>query len=110
MSGNGFGESVKKHRAALGLSQRDMAAELGIKASHVAYIENSRRRPSIDLLLRMVQITGLNLEDSVRQLWPGLYRALLSNKTIKPGSSLASRQTVITIPRGIRHLVKVQYK
>ena len=34
------------------LSQREMADYLGVKSSHVAYLENGRRSPSGDLILR----------------------------------------------------------
>ena len=38
------------------LSQREMADYLGVKSSHVAYLENGRRSPSRDLILRYRQI------------------------------------------------------
>jgi transcriptional regulator with XRE-family HTH domain len=34
------------------LTQRQMADYLGVKSSHVAYLENGRRSPSGDLILR----------------------------------------------------------
>jgi len=34
------------------LTQREMANFLGVKSSHVAYLENGRRSPSGDLILR----------------------------------------------------------
>jgi hypothetical protein len=30
------------------MTQRNLAAAIGVNADHIAYIENSRRRPSID--------------------------------------------------------------
>jgi transcriptional regulator with XRE-family HTH domain len=38
-----LGEVVKTARDSLRLTQRDLAAVVGVKASHIAYIENNRR-------------------------------------------------------------------
>ena len=51
---------VKEGRAALGITQRELAAALGVKASHVAYIEGGKRRPSLQLLRRISSTLGLN--------------------------------------------------
>ena len=39
-------------RVSAQLTQREMAKHLGVKSSHVAYLENGRRLPSGDLILR----------------------------------------------------------
>jgi transcriptional regulator with XRE-family HTH domain len=43
---------IKDLRISAGLTQREMANHLGVKSSHVAYLENGRRAPSGDLILR----------------------------------------------------------
>jgi DNA-binding transcriptional regulator YiaG len=43
-------------REALGLTQREIAAKLGVKASHVAYLENGHRRPSPQLLAKILKL------------------------------------------------------
>ena len=40
----------------------ELAAKLGVKASHVAYLENGRRRPSLSLLRRLSTVMGLDSE------------------------------------------------
>jgi transcriptional regulator with XRE-family HTH domain len=40
-----------------------VASAVGIKASHVAYIENARRRPSISLINRLSETLGLNAKE-----------------------------------------------
>ena len=42
----------KDLRTVARLTQREMAGYLGVKSSHVAYLENGRRSPSGDLILR----------------------------------------------------------
>ena len=48
-----FGNTIRSRRQALGYSQRELAKRVGVKASHIAYLENGYRRPSLDLWLRL---------------------------------------------------------
>jgi transcriptional regulator with XRE-family HTH domain len=54
-----LGRTLKRRREALGLSQRALAKMLGVKASHVGYLEAGRRRPSLALLRRLAETLGL---------------------------------------------------
>src|SRR5207302_6186817 len=63
MSRKNLGEVVKQAREELGLTQRELAAQLGVKASHVAYIENNHRNPSLSLLRRLSTELGLNSQE-----------------------------------------------
>jgi ribosome-binding protein aMBF1 (putative translation factor) len=47
---NQLGELVRNRRAGLGLTQRSLAQKLGVEASHVAFIESGRRKPSLKRL------------------------------------------------------------
>jgi transcriptional regulator with XRE-family HTH domain len=55
-----LGSVLKRRREALGLTQRELARKLGVKASHIAYLENGRRRPSLSLLSRIADTMGLD--------------------------------------------------
>ena len=55
-----LGPVVKEARDALRLTQRGLAAIVNVKASHIAYIENNHRRPSMSLLRRLVEALGLD--------------------------------------------------
>ena len=44
-------------REALGMSQREIAVKLGVKASHIAYLENGRRFPSPMLLAKIIKLS-----------------------------------------------------
>ena len=57
-----LGEVLKSGRADLRLTQRELALKLGVKPSHIAYIETNRRRPSLGLLSRMADVLGLPKE------------------------------------------------
>ena len=58
-----LGSVVKEARDGARMTQRDLAAAVGIKASHVAYIENGRRNPSIALINRLSKTLGLDAKE-----------------------------------------------
>jgi len=55
-----LGVVVKEARIALEMTQRELARAIGVKPSHVAYIESGKRRPSLTLLRRISTTLGLN--------------------------------------------------
>jgi transcriptional regulator with XRE-family HTH domain len=57
-----LGEVLKSQRETLALTQRELAAKLGVKPSHVAYLETNRRRPSLGLVSRIAEALGLDKE------------------------------------------------
>lgn len=58
-----LGGVIKDRREFLRLTQRELATKLGVKASHVAYLENGRRGPSLGLLKRLSEVLGVKKED-----------------------------------------------
>ncbi len=59
-----LGSVLKERREDLRYTQRVLAAKLGVKASHVAYLENGRRRPSLSLLRRITDVLDLDKEST----------------------------------------------
>jgi transcriptional regulator with XRE-family HTH domain len=57
-----LGQVLKAQREALSLTQRELALQLGVKPSHVAYLEKDRRRPSLGLVGRIANVLGLEKE------------------------------------------------
>src|SRR5208282_1736791 len=55
-----LGDVLRERRRALGLTQRALAKKLGVKGSHVAYLESGQRKPSLALLGRLVDTLGLD--------------------------------------------------
>jgi transcriptional regulator with XRE-family HTH domain len=58
-----LGSIVRDARDGARMTQRDLAAAVGIKASHIAYIENGHRKPSISLINRLGRTLGLNTKE-----------------------------------------------
>jgi len=58
-----LGAVVKEAREGARMSQRELGAAIGVKASHVAYIESGQRRPSISLISRLSETLGLDAKE-----------------------------------------------
>jgi transcriptional regulator with XRE-family HTH domain len=65
-----FGSSIKGQRGALGLTQRELASELGVKASYISYLEKNQRRPSITVLNRLGEVLGLERAELLMLAYP----------------------------------------
>lgn len=50
---NKFGNVLKEQRQGHGWTQRELASRLGVKASHIAYLETGQRKPSLGLINRI---------------------------------------------------------
>jgi len=57
---NALGKLLKKRRAGLALSQRALAEQLGVKPSHIAYLESGKRKPSLALMGRLEEALGVS--------------------------------------------------
>ena|SRR5271167_108631 len=63
---------IKARRDAVGLSQRELARSVGVTASHIAYIESGRRRPSHTLLFQLARSLGLDQQELFSAAYPEL--------------------------------------
>ena len=57
---NALGRLLKGRRGELALSQRSLARQLGVKPSHVAYLESGKRKPSLALMGRLEHALGIS--------------------------------------------------
>ena len=58
-----IGQRLKVLRQSLGLTQSQMAAELGVSASYITLIEADQRPASAKLLLRLAEVYDLNISE-----------------------------------------------
>ena len=65
-----FGTTIRIRRRAFGYSQRELARLVGIKASHIAYLENGRRLPSLGLLVRLAKELNIRPGKLALQAFP----------------------------------------
>jgi transcriptional regulator with XRE-family HTH domain len=55
-----IGEPLKLWRTKVGLTQRQVANEVGVKPSYVAYLEAGQRQPSLPLAIRIADLMGVD--------------------------------------------------
>ena len=72
-----MGTFLKARRSALRLTQQSLARKLGVKASHIALLENGRRRPSLGLVVRLAAALGVDGRDLLQLAYPEI-RTLVS--------------------------------
>ena len=61
----GLGQFVREARRRAGLSQRELAASVGISQPHVARIERGSVEPPFELVRRLVRACGFDLSVSL---------------------------------------------
>ena len=64
------GSLIRRQREEFRLTQRELARKLGVKASHVAYLEGGLRRPSLALVRRLAEVLGLNKQKLLLMTYP----------------------------------------
>lgn len=62
---------VKEARARAGLTQRQLAAQAGVRQPVVAAYESGRRQPSLPTLRKLVGAAGFELDTSLRAVRRG---------------------------------------
>jgi transcriptional regulator with XRE-family HTH domain len=80
---DGFGQLLRKRREALNISQRGLARKLRIEASHIAFIESGRRRPSLRLVAKIADVIGFDCQGAFVLAHPEA-RELINGTTSKP--------------------------
>jgi transcriptional regulator with XRE-family HTH domain len=85
---NQLGNLVKSRREGLGLTQRSLAQKLGVEASHVAFIESGRRKPSLRLVARMADALRVDRQNLLILAHPEA-KALLAEPKPEPGRKAA---------------------
>ena len=81
-----LGGVIKEGRDALRLTQRGLAEIVGVKASHIAYIESGLRRPSLSLVRRLAETLGLNKQKLLLMTYPEARYLIAQAVTPPPGN------------------------
>lgn len=61
------GKYLKDKREEKGLSAREVARRAGISDGHVLYIENEQRKPTFDILMKIVKALNADLQEFLRE-------------------------------------------
>ncbi len=107
MSEASFGKVLKQARLDLGLSQQALARKLGVRASHIGYLEQGRRRPSLTLLNNLADTLGIDKEKLFLLSHPEAKNLIGGTKArrSKPRQSSAWKELLADKPALIRNNV-----
>jgi transcriptional regulator with XRE-family HTH domain len=59
-------EKIRFLREQNGLSQKQLALQLGIAKAYIGHFENGRRKPSTELILKIANIFGISTDVLIR--------------------------------------------
>jgi transcriptional regulator with XRE-family HTH domain len=88
-------ETVRTRREGLGLTQYSLGRKLGVEASHIAFIESGRRKPSLKLIGRLADILGLDRQDLLVMAHPEVRELIGKTKREKLPDASPSWQRFI---------------
>jgi transcriptional regulator with XRE-family HTH domain len=91
---NRLGELLKTRREALGLTQRELAQKIGVEASHIAFIESGRRKPSLKLVVRIADTLGVDRQELLLLAHPEA-KALLAEPQFEPSRKTAPSMAAV---------------
>ncbi|VDG72442.1 transcriptional regulator [Clostridium carnis] len=78
-----FSEQIKKIRVDKGITQQEMANNLGISRQAISNWENDRNLPDIEMIIKIAQVFNLTLDELILG---GIDMNNMTEKLIKDGS------------------------
>lgn len=63
-----IGKRIVKARKDKGISQEQLASDSGIDRSHIGFIEQGRRKPTVSTLSKITKTLGISLESLFKGL------------------------------------------
>ena len=79
---------IRKARHAMRLTQRDLGAMVGVKASHIAYIEAEQRNPSLSLLRKLADTLRLNRQEMLFLIHPDAKHLTQEQAPLRPNGKV----------------------
>jgi len=95
-SAHQLGNVLKGRREGIGLTQRQLAEKLGVEASHVAFLESGRRKPSLKLVARMADTLGLDRQELLILAHPEAKALIAEAQSTKKKNTAPSWRRFIT--------------
>lgn len=57
--------TIKAARISQGMSQEEFAEKLEVSSTHVKHMESGHRKPSVDILFKIVELTGMSVDEVI---------------------------------------------
>lgn len=93
---NRLGDLLKTRREGLGVTQRQLAQRLGVEASHVAFLESGRRKPSLKLVAKLADALGLDRQELLILAHPEAKELIAEAASAKSKNTAPSWRRFIT--------------
>jgi transcriptional regulator with XRE-family HTH domain len=84
-----LGQMIRERRRTMWLSQRELAARVGVKGSFICYIENGGRRPSLGVLTRLADTLGIDERELLLLSHPEAKSLIIGNASAAPAENAA---------------------
>lgn len=57
-----LGNVIRKSRISLGYSQEELSEKIGITPTHMKHLESEHRKPSLEVLIRLMETLGFSFD------------------------------------------------
>ncbi|MGT2865366.1 helix-turn-helix transcriptional regulator [Streptococcus fryi] len=58
--------NLKAYRETKGMTQQDLANQIGVRRETILHLENNRYNPSLEMALKISRVFGVSVEDLFR--------------------------------------------
>lgn len=58
--------NLKAYRETKGMTQQDLANQIGVRRETILHLENNRYNPSLEIALKISRVFGVSVEDLFR--------------------------------------------
>ena len=84
-----YGKRIRQYRVDLGLTQNQVAMEMGVTPGYISNVEKGRTAMSLRMLVYYAKIMGVTLDSLVGELEPKYSKTSIDNELLKEISKLS---------------------
>ncbi len=74
-----YGEQIKEYRIKLGMTQKQVASELGVTPGFISNIENGHTAMSLRMLIYYSKLMGITLDELIGNIEPSYKESAIDN-------------------------------
>ena len=96
-----FGKRLKEKRQSLGITQEELADSIGTTPQHISAIEQDKRTPSLQLLVKLVQELGTTIDGLLtgkEGIMPDIITAIKADRSL----NLNLKKALVTMVKALR--------
>ena len=97
-----LGAVIKNARIKNGLSQEQLAEQLGVSPTHVKHMESGRRKPSVEILFQLAYILHFSLDALIQPELQGMAVRTQDIQTLLADCSPPQLELISDLIRAVR--------